>query len=515
VLNRYFRRKQTKEVQVKAVEKPPSNGFFSTDASAKSKDIFRRDPISCSIQRTADEFIYNPSNFAQDDTSSLKAQSNSNQVINPLILDWYARQGFIGYQAAAVIAQNWLVIKACGMPARDAVRNGYEVTVNDGDDVSVEIQEALRSYDDEYKVRDNLTELIGMGRIFGIRIAKFVVESSDPDYYRKPFNIDGVAANSYKGISQIDPYWVLPRLDVEASSNPSAKDFYEPTFWTIGGELIHKSHLVIFKTDEVADILKPTYFYGGIPITQKIYEKVYNADRSSNEIPLLLMTKRLDILKMDIGQAEANNIIVSEKMAEFVSNRNNFGIKTIGLDEDMTQIDTSLTDVDTVTMTAYQLVAAAANVPATKLLGTTPKGFNATGEYEEASYHEELKTIQENDLTPFLNRHYTLVIKSEISPKFGVQPFEFKISWHPLDEMTAEELAAVNKAKAETGLTLMQTGAISADEERARIIKDDKSNYSGIDDDDSTPSELTDPDAALNYEDEENKKLTNNEDCNG
>ena len=30
-------------------------------------------------------------------------------------------------------------------------------------------------------------------------------------------------------------------------------------------------------------------------------------------------------------------------------------------------------------MTQYQLAASVANVPATKLLGTQPKGFNATG----------------------------------------------------------------------------------------------------------------------------------------
>ena len=60
-------------------------------------------------------------------------------------------------------------------------------------------------------------------------------------------------------------------------------------------------------------------------------------------------------------------------------------------------------------MSQYQLVAAAANVPATKLLGTTPKGFNATGEYEEASYHEELESIQANDLSRLLARHHLCV----------------------------------------------------------------------------------------------------------
>ena len=51
------------------------------------------------------------------------------------LLPWYMRQGFIGYQSAAFIAQHWLVYKACAVPIDDAVRNGYEVTTATGEDL--------------------------------------------------------------------------------------------------------------------------------------------------------------------------------------------------------------------------------------------------------------------------------------------------------------------------------------------------------------------------------------------
>nr|WP_231642992.1 anti-CBASS Acb1 family protein [Ralstonia syzygii] len=131
-------------------------------------------------------------------------------------------------------------------------------------------------------------------------------------------------------------------------------------------------------------------------------------------------------------------------------------------------------------MTQYQLVAAAANVPATKLLGTSPKGFNATGEFEESSYHEELESIQAHDLTPLLDRHHLLVIRSEIAPKFGVEPFATTVAWNPLDSMTAKERAEVNKMEAETGAILVQSGAIDGIDERRRITQDPASGYTGI-----------------------------------
>ena len=75
---------------------------------------------------------------------------------------------------------------------------------------------------------------------------------------------------------------------MEAAGDPAAIDFYEPTYWRVNGNLYHKSHLIITRYSEVADILKPTYIYGGIPLTQMLYEAVYNYERTSNEAPIFM-----------------------------------------------------------------------------------------------------------------------------------------------------------------------------------------------------------------------------------
>ena len=94
-------------------------------------------------------------------------------------------------------------------------------------------------------------------------------------------------------------------------------------------------------------------------------------------------------------------------------------------------------------MTQYQLVAAVSCMPATKLLSTSPKGFGASGEYEESSYHELLESIQDDALTPLLERHHALVMRSFIAPKGG-EAVATTIVWNPLDTPTAKELADTN-----------------------------------------------------------------------
>ena len=436
-----------------------------------------------------------PGGIAMDSSGGIAKGSNTffNNIIPAQQVAYFANQSFIGYQLCALIAQHWLVSKCCLVPAKDAVRNGYEISINDGTQIKPEIIDAIKEADVRHNLNGNLIEFIQMGRIFGVRVAMFVIHFDDPDekreFYKNPFNIDAIKPGSYRGISQIDPYWMTFQFDGAASGDPSSKNFYEPTWWIINSMSIHHSHLIIFKTEEVADILKPTYYYGGIPIPQKIVERVYAAERSANEAPMLLLTKRTSVMNIDIAQALANPDEFNERMGFFTNLHNNFGVKSIGEDEEYNQFDTTLSDVDDVIMTQYQLVAAAANIPAVKLLGTSPKGFTSTGESEEATYHEELENIQNGDLTPLIERHHMLLIKSDIAPTFGIAPFNTSISWASLDSMTAKEQAEVNKIKSEVDGNLINSGIIDQREARERITKDPDSGYNGLLGDVATPEE--------------------------
>lgn len=415
-------------------------------------------------------------------------------ILSGAITGWYGAQSFISHQLAAIVAQQWLVNKACSVPADDAVRKGYNVVAENGDELEPDAVKLIKLYDRRFCIRQQMTEFIRFGRVFGIRIAMFKVESTDPEYYEKPFNIDGVTKGSYKGIVQVDPYWTAPMLDGAAASQPDTLHFYEPTWWLINGRKVHRSHLCIYMHDPVPDILKPQYLYGGVPLPQQIMERVYAAERTANEAPELAMTKRTNVWLTDMEKVMTNSQEAVNRLNVWTQFRNNYGVKLGDKDGDeFNQFDTSLADFDALIMTQYQLVAAVAGVPSTKLLGTSPKGFGASGEYEESSYHEMLESIQENALTPFLERHHALVMRSFVAPK-GEQSVATTVSWNPLDTPTAKELAETNLVKAQSGQALIQSGALTSEDERKRIATDKDSGYhslglSDIDVDEDSPED--------------------------
>lgn len=419
--------------------------------------------------------------------ATLKAGWSAYQVPDA-VMQWYNSQSFIGYQACSLMQQHWLIDKVCRMPGEDAVRNGYEVSVMNESDPQIQglgvgleqFIARVRELDKDFKINEHLVDMWRFTQVFGIRVCIFDVKSDDPNYYSKPFNIDGVGKGCYLGIKQVDPYWMMPVLSGKSTRDPTSRDFYIPEYWVIGGKKYHKSHLVIGRASEPADILKPAYIFGGIPLTQRIYERVYAAERTANEGPLLATSKRQTVLHTDLMAAEAQPAKFLARIMKWVMQRDNFGVKTVGIDDTVEQFDTSLADLDAVIMNQYQLVAAIGEVPATKLLGTSPKGFQSNGNGEEKNYHEKLESVQ-SFLIPLLDRHHQLLVKSE----YGVD-VQLESVWNRVDSFTAEELAELNYKKAQTGEILMNLGATCPDDERNRVKNDPLSGYSHLSDDDAS-----------------------------
>ena len=404
------------------------------------------------------------------------------QIIPEKLFAWYVSQSFIGYQACAFVAQNWLVDRACSLKGRDAVRKGFKICFDEGDEVDPKIIERIEKLNRRFKLKRRLEQADKFKNVYGIYHVLFRVDSSDEEYYEKPFNPDGITPGTYRGMTGIDPYWISPFLSSESVYDPDSLDFYEPNFWYISGKKYHKSHFVILRGPEVSDILKPSYLYGGIPLSQRILERVYAAERTANEAPQLAMSKRLVVRYISQLAKQMAQFDKFENSMEALSYfRDNFGTFLEDAENKIEQHDTSLADLDSVIMTQYQIVAGISGIPATKLLGTSPKGFQSTGEHEIQSYHEELESIQLNDLQPIIDRHHQCLMRSLIAPALpDKKPLTIDITWNPLAVMTEKEQAEVAEIRARTDRLEQDAGAIDNYDIRDRLIADEISGYSGI-----------------------------------
>lgn len=405
---------------------------------------------------------------ATNDSGSIPishAASSSN-----VISDWYQSQTFIGWQQCATMAQHWLISAACEMPINDAVRRGWEV---EGDsETSQDDINKLKKEDKRINIAGRIKEFGTFGRVYGFRVAIFLIDGYTAKDYAAPFNADGIKKGTYKGILMPDPQFITP---VILTNDPNDLDFYEPDYWLVSGIKYHKSHCVVYKhSDTLGQQLKPLYMYGSVPLPQQIHEQVYQAINAISEGNKLLMTKRLWVQNGDIAAMVADEAEVERRLQFITEQRNNHGVQLIDSDDGVSQMETTLAGVEDVIDQQLQIVASIARIPVNRLMQNQLKGFAATGESEENVYHETLESIQEK-LTPLVEKHSLYSMKN-----LGIEVFDFHVKFNPMKALSDKEAAESVRFKAESDRLYMEMGAIDSQEVRNRIIGDKDSGYNGL-----------------------------------
>lgn len=402
----------------------------------------------------------------------------------PLEMLPFFTEYFIGYQACALLAQNAYIKKICEIPAQDAISVDYKLHYrkpekDDNDETDEKEEQQILDdlkfkADKEYKIKDVCRDAVIGKKTFG-QIIVIPTFSVDMDM-EKPYNPKAVKKGTYTGMQIVEPFWLTYDLTLDEVSRPDKKGFYEPEYYHInGGKRIHKSWLRKLTNGKVSDILKPTYYYGGIPLPQQVYSRVYCAEKVANEAPKLALSKRLLVVDGNV-----NNLIANPDVAEKVFNgissvRDNFGFFLKNPGDQVQQIDTALADFDALIMTQFQLVAAIGEMPVTKLMKTQLKGLANSGDYEMKDYAQSLIAIQENDFNSILDFHYELQSLSDYGKDLGID-----IVWSPIDTPTEIEMAQIETQQANTDATYVSSGIIDASEIRQMLRSNEDSRFRNL-----------------------------------
>lgn len=414
-------------------------------------------------------------------TNKLTSCFEANLNLDPVLYAYFMKNKFIGYQACSMLMTNWLISKACRLPPEDAIAPDWKIVLeNDDDKETSEKTEELKKLkylsEKKYKIREKCLSFCTNNRIFGVAYALPIIDGID---YSAPFNIDGVEKGSYHGMKVIDPVWVMPEFNQSSVLNPKDMNFYEPTYYRlINSDPIHESHIVKIIYAPVTDILKPSYYFGGVPLPQLLYQRVFNAESIANEAVMLCKSKRLLVVDGDLASYVASQGEMEPLLNGLTELRDNWGVLFKNPDDEVKQVDTSLADFPEVMAGQYQLVASTAQMTYEKLLGTAPKGMNASGEFSYKDYVQTLQGIQQMHATPFIERHTMLSLKSD----FG-KTYRFNVVFNPIDSPTSKDIAEVSAIKTNTLATLQGINAISSDEVRDVIRQDEYLGLGNISDD--------------------------------
>ncbi len=391
---------------------------------------------------------------------------------------------FVGYPFLAELAQRPEYRVISEVIATEMTREWIKFTSKGDTDKTARISEL----EDEFRrlnVRDIFCRAITQDGFFGR--AHIYIDTGDTDDPKELMTSIGngwndvsrikMRKNTIKALRTVEAVWCYPTS--YNSNNPLKADWYLPETWYVQQNLVHSSRLLTLIGREVPDLLKPTYSFGGISLSQLAKPYIDNWIETRQGVNDIINGFSIFALLTNLGESlQQDGDLLFQRADLFNNLRSNRGLMMLDKEsEDFKNVSSPLSGLDQLQAQAQEHQCAVSRIPKVKLLGIDPAGLNASSEGEMRAFDDHVHSSQEHQIRPHLHcllGHVMITLWGEPDPDIG---FEFK----PLRSLDEKEEAEVEKMRAETDQIYIDAGVISPAEARGRVAADTDSEYATID----------------------------------
>ncbi|TAM15957.1 MAG: DUF1073 domain-containing protein [Pandoraea sp.] len=395
---------------------------------------------------------------------------------------------FIGYAALSLLSQHPLIRAMVETLADEMTRKWIEFGGQGSEESDAKRVQALQASTEKFKLKQAFNRAAKKTGYFGgcmlyIDLGDDTRTPQGLAEVATPITLDPakIRKGSFKGFRMIEPINCYPAP--YNADNPLAPDYYQPTAYFVQGRKVHASRLLHFVQNEPPILLKPAYNFFGVPLAQMALDYVDRFDTVRISVAKLIKRFSTSILQTDMSQVlnggnydDTSSLKARALMWSLLGS--NEGLLVLDKEmEDFVQVNTPLAGLGDIVSQQLELLAAISRTPAVKLLGISPKGFNATGEYDEANWYDHVSSQQGIVFADNLDRAIKIIQLSET----GVIDKDLTHRFVPLHEQTEMEKATVRKTNADTFALYFDRGVLSNEEERVRLAADADSGYDSID----------------------------------
>ena len=184
----------------------------------------------------------------------------------------------------------------------------------------------------------------------------------------------------------------------------------------------------------------------GDSVIQEMFDDLKGYDAIMANVSDMVMEAKVDVLKIDNLMQRVTNPdelqALQTKLALAMHAKATNGALILDMeDEDWEQKTMQFGSIADI-IDRFQITAAgAARIPRAMLFGTSAGGLGATGELEIRNYYDNIKSIQENELTPAMRVLDQMIIRTALN---SIPP-EVHYRWRSLWQMNDEQKAEIGK----------------------------------------------------------------------
>ncbi|KMV67794.1 phage protein [bacteria symbiont BFo1 of Frankliniella occidentalis] len=383
--------------------------------------------------------------------------------------------GFRGYPILAAMSQQVEYANMHTVMADEMTRNWIEVKSRKDGDPDIDLMEqALVKYD----VKRLIHEAVKQDSMFGVAHI-YIDTGADEKELEKPLFLDPrkITKGSLKGLRCVDPTWIYPAM--YNTRCPLAADYYKPQAWYVMGQTLHESRFIDIISRPVPDILKPSYVFGGLSLTQLMEDYVTDWRDAKKNVIKILRSLRMRALKTDMDARLQEPGQFDKRIQMFTKYQDNFGIWAIDKEEELQHMQTSLSELSNLLSNYQDQMCIPARITNLKLLGNAPAGLNASGDSELETWHETISGMQERDIRRALENIFKIIQLSELGEIKDDIYFDFR----PLDELGEKEKAEIAKIRVETVAIAADSQLVDSEEARDALKCIEGAGFENLDGD--------------------------------
>lgn len=369
----------------------------------------------------------------------------------------------LSYAECAFLASDSIINNAITKYSNEILRKGGDIIINCDDlDIKDSLRGKLEKRLQELNFTSVLNEAIKTSLSFGGALIFIDVNAKDltePLYDKAKF----LSKNKIQGLRVVPPY--LCGASEAETANPLNADFMKPKKWFIAGNsgVVDSSRVIPLVMFDAPSLIKPLFNFFGISLTQFMKSYVASADIARQSLSDMLLRFRSEIIKSDLIKINPNEAVSRAKAIN--KQKNNSALILLTKDEEYIQSITPLSGLDKLIAQLQENVAVAARLPSVKLLGLTPSGFNATGDFDLASYYDEIMSLQNSTIKPVIEQILNLLVREA-----GWDDISATYDFHILEKSSDLDKAQVKNLEIDF-ITKAVSAGILTDEQAFNYLK--------------------------------------------
>lgn len=255
--------------------------------------------------------------------------------------------------------------------------------------------------------------------------------------------------------------------------DPLSANYGLPAYFTVNDgkqTQVHPGRVICFTGDPVPQLTTKTWddqFWGESRI-QRLMNAVKNSDTAQDAVAALLHKLRvtrvgipglLDIVSDADGEQKLGKRLAAMAVGESIHNTTIFdsGNGTTNPGETITDFQITLAGMADLMSAFDKRLCAVADIPATRLLGESPGGLNASGGGQQQDWHKHVNAMQELRLRPCVDKLDVALVPSATGK---VADKSIWYQWAALDVPDEKTVAEINKLNIESAVKAQETGAL-------------------------------------------------------